>query len=82
MVELANQLHRTVERMQTAIAVIAHVHLATADCTVAIDNLEFPLREIGIRGPLVRHPADLPARATLIHPVAASKRIPKKIRAF
>ena len=58
-VELADQLHRAVEGMEAAIAVIADVHHASADRTVAVEDVEFPESEIGIRGPVVRHPADL-----------------------
>ena len=65
-VELADQFHRAVEGMEVAIAVIADVHHAPTDRTVAIEDVEFPQREIRILGPGVRHPADLRAVARSI----------------
>ena len=58
-VELADQLHRAVEGMEAAIAVIADVHHPPAGRTVAVEDVEFPEGEIGIRRPVVRHGADL-----------------------
>ena len=60
-VELADQLHRAVEGMEAAIAVVADVHHPSTGRTVAVEDVEFPESEIGIRRPLVRHPADLHA---------------------
>jgi hypothetical protein len=51
MVELADQLHRAVECMEAAIAVIADVHHATAGRTGPLNDVEFPEGEIGIRRP-------------------------------
>ena len=59
MVELADQLHRAFEGMKAAIAVVADVHHASTGRTIAVKDVEFPESEIGIRRPLVRHPADL-----------------------
>ena len=59
MIELADQLHRAVERMEAAIPVIADVHHATAGRTGPVKDVEFPEGEISIRGPFVRHRADL-----------------------
>ena len=59
MIELADQFHRAFEGVEVAIAVIADVHHAPTDRTVAIEDVEFPEREIGIRRPSVRHRADL-----------------------
>src|SRR5215211_547811 len=61
-VELAKQLHRAFEGMKTARAVIADVHHPPTDRAIAVEDVEFPEREIGIRRPLVSHPTDLPAR--------------------
>ena len=61
MVELADQFHRPFEGMNVAIPVIADIHPASTDRTVAIKDVEFPQREIRIRGPCVRHRADLHA---------------------
>src|ERR1035441_7446977 len=58
-VELANQLHRTVQGMEAAIPVIADVHHPTTDRTVAVKDIEFPQSEIGVHRPSVSHPADL-----------------------
>ena len=59
MVEFADQLHRPFERMNAAIPMIADVHHPPTDRTSAVEDVEFPQSEIGIHGPLVRHPADL-----------------------
>jgi hypothetical protein len=59
MIELADQLHRAVQCMEAAIVVIADVHHTTAGGTGPVDDVEFPEGEISIRGPIVRHPADL-----------------------
>ena len=61
MVEFADQFHRAVERMNVTIPVIADVHHAPTEWTVAIKDVKFPQREIGIRRPMVRHRADLHA---------------------
>src|SRR3954449_3723521 len=58
-VELADQLHRTVQGRDAAIAVIADVHYPSTGRTVAIKDVEFPEGEIRVRRPLVRHPAHL-----------------------
>jgi hypothetical protein len=61
MVQLADQLHRAFEGMDVTISVIADVHHVTTVWAVAIVDVEFPQREIGIRRPMVRHRADLRA---------------------
>jgi hypothetical protein len=60
-VELAEQLHRAFEGMKAARAVSADVHHPTTDRAIAVEDVEFPESEIGIRRPLVSHPTDLPA---------------------
>src|ERR1700677_3754828 len=45
--------------MKPTIPVIADVHHASTGRTDAVNDVEFPQREIGIRRPFVRHPADL-----------------------
>jgi hypothetical protein len=59
MVELADQLHRTVQGREAAIPVIADVHHPTTDRTVAVKDIEFPQGEIRVHRPSVSHPADL-----------------------
>src|SRR6185312_13823403 len=59
MIELADQFDRAFEGVEVAIAVIADVHPAATDRTVAIEDVELPRREIGIRRPSVGHRADL-----------------------
>jgi len=61
MIELADQFHRTVECMKMTIPVITDVHHVSTDRAIAIKNVEFPHREIGIHRPMVRHRTDLPA---------------------
>src|SRR5208337_2670836 len=51
------------ECMNAAIPVIADIHSASTHRTVAINDVEFPVRKIRISGPLVRHRADLHALA-------------------
>src|SRR5271167_3445588 len=45
--------------MKPTIPVVADVHHASTGRTDAVNDVEFPQREIGIRRPFVRHPADL-----------------------
>src|SRR4051794_34967208 len=59
-VELADQLHRTVQGVEATIPVIADVHPPSTGRTVAVEDVEFPESEIGIRRPMVSHPAELP----------------------
>jgi hypothetical protein len=58
-VELADQLHRTVESMEPAIPMVADVHPPSTDRTVAVKDVELPVSEIGIRRPMVSHPGEL-----------------------
>jgi hypothetical protein len=46
--------------MDAAIAVVANIHPPPTDRTIAVQDVEFPLTEIGILGPVVRHLANLP----------------------
>ena len=78
MVELADQLHRAVECMKATIPVIADVHHASADRAVAIKDVEFPQGEISIRGPFVRHPADLHVLVRSIDCESAARGYAKK----
>src|SRR5207249_1676909 len=54
-VELADQLHRTVQGMEAAIAMIADVHHPSTDRTVPVKDVEFPESEIRVLRPLVSH---------------------------
>ena len=58
-VELADQLHRAVEGMEPAMAMVADVHPPSTDRTVAVKDVEFPESEIRIRRPMVSHPGEL-----------------------
>src|ERR1035437_1199921 len=58
-VELADQLHRTVQGMEAAVPMIGDVHHPTTDRTVPVKDIEFPQSEIRIHRPSVSHPADL-----------------------
>jgi hypothetical protein len=60
-VELTDQLHRPLQGMDAAIAVVADVHHAPAGRAVTVQDIEFPEGEIGILRPGVRHSADLHA---------------------
>ncbi len=59
MVEFADQLHRPFECMNAAVAMVADVHHPPTGRTSTVEEVEFPKSEIGIRRPLVRHPAAL-----------------------
>src|SRR6478672_1420243 len=56
-VELADQLHRTVQRVEPAIPVIADVHPPSTDRAIPVEDVEFPQREVRVRRPTVSHPA-------------------------
>ena len=58
-VELADQLHRTVQRMETTVPVIADVHQPSTGRAVPVKDVEFPKGEIRVRRPSVSHPAYL-----------------------
>ena|SRR6516164_7632212 len=58
-IELADQLHRTVQRMEPTIPVIADVHPPSTGRTIPVKDVEFPQREIRVRRPSVSHPAYL-----------------------
>src|SRR3954451_4630945 len=58
-VELADQLHRPIQGVDAAVAMVADVHHPPTGGTVAVEDVEFPEGEIGIRGPSVSHPAEL-----------------------
>ena len=58
-IEFANQLDRALECKEAAVAVIANVHHATTAGTVTVENVQFPEREVRIRGPTVCHGVDL-----------------------
>jgi hypothetical protein len=58
-VELADQLHRTVQGMEAAISMIADVHHPSTGRTVPVKDVEFPQSEIGVQRPSISHPADL-----------------------
>src|SRR4051812_46581119 len=62
-VELADELDGTLQGVDATIAVVADIHPATTDRAVAVEDVEFPEGEVGIRGPSVRHPANLHAVA-------------------
>src|SRR3954463_8762695 len=57
-VELADQLYRTVQRVKPAIPVIADVHHPSTDRAVPVEDVEFPQGEVRVRRPSVSHPAD------------------------
>src|SRR3954453_21444509 len=58
-VELADQLHRPVQGMEAAVAMIADVHPPSTDRTVPVQDVELPESEIRVRRPSVSHPAEL-----------------------
>src|SRR5260370_12746451 len=78
-VELADQLHRPVQGMDAARAVIADVHHPPTGRTVPVEDVEFPEGEIRILGPSVSHRPDLRDHETFVHcqtPFSFSLRTP------
>ncbi len=78
MVELADQLHRTLERMEATVAMVTDVHHPSAGRTITIEDVEFPRSEIRILGPSVWHPADLHAIAEIHRLDTPGKRLHAK----
>src|SRR6516164_173522 len=58
-VELANQFDRPLQGMEMPIAMVTDIHPAPTDRTRTVQDVQFPLREIRILRPSVRHPANL-----------------------
>src|SRR5271166_325688 len=58
-VELTDQLHRSIQGMEVAIPMIADVHHASTDRTVTVKDVEFQQSEIRVRRPSVSHLAYL-----------------------
>src|SRR5208282_2774273 len=54
-VELTDQLHRSIQGMEVAIPMIADVHHASTDRTVTVKDVEFQQSEIRVRRPSVSH---------------------------
>src|SRR3954468_15830362 len=77
-VELANQLHRAFEGMKAARSVVADVHHASTDRAIAVEDVELPESEIGIRRPLVRHATDLPAMMRSVSWEGRTRRYPRR----
>src|SRR4051794_7662308 len=65
-VELADQLHRPVQGMEAAIAMIADMHHPSTGRTVPVKDVEFPGREIRVRRPSVSHAVALRDRGAAI----------------
>src|SRR4051794_4198053 len=78
MIELADQLHRAVQCMDAAITVVADVHHTTAGRTGPVNDVEFAVGEIRIRGAFVRHPAGLHVLVRSIDRESATRRYAKK----
>ncbi len=77
MVELADEMDRTIEGEEVAMAVVADVHFVTTVRAVAIDDVKFPEGEVGILRPEMRHDVDRPV--VRVSFVSISK-LPRKIR--
>src|SRR5271154_6122902 len=58
-VEPADQFDRSFQRVEVAVAVIADVHHAPADGAVPVEDVQFPVREVGLLGPEMGHGVDL-----------------------
>src|SRR3954463_7843156 len=62
-VELADHLHRPVQGMEVAVAVVTDRHPAFTDRAISVQDVEFPEGEIGMLGPSVWHRVTLGAVA-------------------
>jgi hypothetical protein len=60
-VELADQLDRTVQGVDAAVPMVTDIHDAPTDRAITVEDIEFPESEIRLLGPGVRHPANLRA---------------------
>src|ERR1700722_17931639 len=60
-VQLADQLHRSLKCMKATVTMVANVHHPPAPRTITIKDINFPRGEIRILWPRVRHPAGLHA---------------------
>src|SRR6476659_5832617 len=59
-VEPAEQLDGPLEGMEPPIPVVTDVHHPSADRPLPIRDVELPVGEVGVLGPVVGHGADLP----------------------
>jgi len=60
-VELADQLDRTIESMDPTVPVVTDIHHMPAERAITVEDIQFPESEIRILGPGIRHPAHLHA---------------------
>jgi hypothetical protein len=58
MVELADEMDGAVEGEEVAMAMVADLHQVAAVEAVAVEDVEFPVGEFGLLGPVVRHGVD------------------------
>src|ERR1044072_3545596 len=58
-VELADQLDRTLQGMDAAVPVVADIHPAATGRALPVQDIEFPESEVRILRPRVRHPPNL-----------------------
>jgi hypothetical protein len=54
-VELTDELDRTIEGVDSAIPMVTHIHHAPAGRAITIEDVEFPEGEIRVLGPDIRH---------------------------
>jgi hypothetical protein len=62
-VELADQLDRTIESVDPTVPVVTDIHHTPAERAITVEDLQFPESEVRILGQAIRHPA-------LLHAVA------------
>ena len=65
-VELADQLDRTIEGMDSAVPMVTDIHHAPAARALTVEDIKFPEGEIRILGPGIRHP-DPPPSSGEVH---------------
>ncbi len=78
MVQLADQLHWSRQRMKASSAVIADMHHPPANRATTITNIEFPQGKVRVFAPDVWHPAGLQAKLKSIEGVDQTRTYTRK----
>jgi hypothetical protein len=57
-VELTDEMDRTVKGEEMTVTMVADIHPETAVRAIAIEDVKFPESEVGVLRPVMRHGAD------------------------
>jgi hypothetical protein len=77
-IEFADQLYRPTECMDATVAMVADVHHPLTAWTSTVEDVEFQKGEIGVRRPIVGHPADLHVLVRSVDGESATRGYAKK----